>query len=379
MSVTSEPETATAAQRTPGPSPTVSVVIAARNEARHIGACLEAIAGQTYPSNLLEIIVADGSSTDGTREIVLAFSEGDPRVRLIDNPARVTPVGLNAAIAASSGDIIVWMSGHAVATQEHVAACVAGLLRTNAWAIGGAIRRTWDTPRQEANGLATSSPFGVGDAIHNYAEESRWVETAFPGAWPRWVFERVGLFDPELHRNQDDELSYRIRQAGGRIWYDPAIRVAYAPRATLAKLASQYRQYGCYKVRVFQKHPRAIRWRHLVPAALIVYFLAAPAVVMAQPSAVPFVACGCIAYGGFIGLAVARTRRESATRSQLASSLLGVHLGYGLGILQGLLKFAPHWFFNRVAPAPSLSDQGVIGAGARPLGPNGLRGPATSR
>ena len=354
----------------------VSVVIAARDEARQIRACLEALADQHYPSHRLEIIVADGSSTDATRDIVRAFAERDPRVRLIDNPARVTPAGLNAAIAASRGDFIVWMSGHALANEEHVADCVAGLLRTEAWAIGGAISRTWKTSRQEANGLATSSPFGVGDAVHNYADEGRWVETAFPGAWPRWVFERVGLFDPELRRNQDDELSYRIRQAGGRIWYDPSIRVAYTPRPTLLALASQYRQYGCYKVRVFQKHPRAIRWRHLAPGALVVYLLAAPVVILALPALLPVVATGYLAYGTFVVLAVARIRREAATRRQLASSLIGIHLGYGLGLIQGMLKFAPRWFVNRAAPAPRLARRGDDNGGAATRASLELRGPA---
>src|SRR6185503_18772162 len=149
--------------------------------------------------------------TDDTKEQVLAISTLDPRISLIANPDRITPKAFNLGILAARGQVIGLMSAHGSPASDYLERAVSDLRSTGAWGVGGAIVRAGTTGRQRAIAAATSSPFGVGDAVHNYGTAARWVETAFPGLWPRWVFERVGLFDPELVRNQDDELSFRIR------------------------------------------------------------------------------------------------------------------------------------------------------------------------
>ena len=234
--------------------PTVSLVLPIRNEEAHIAACFEGIREQTYPADLLELIVVDGESTDRTMAIVAKEAAGNSRVRLIPNPARTAPAGLNLGIEAATGEYVGVVSGHSVLSPDYVARALRASIATGAWSVGGTIVRRAESPMQRAIGLATSSRIGVGDSMHNYAARAGWVETVFPGFWRRELFDRVGQFDPAMIANEDNEFSLRIRKAGGRIWYDPEIRVEYVPRATLDGLFHQYRLYGLGKVRVLRKH-----------------------------------------------------------------------------------------------------------------------------
>lgn len=315
----------------------VTVVVAARNEERHIGACLDALIAQDYPADRLEIVVADGMSTDGTRELVSAAAARDSRVRLIDNPKRIAATAFNAGIMAGGGEIVGIMSAHAIPASDYVSRAVEALRVTGAAAVGGRIVRLSTTPRQRAIAAATSSPFGVGNARHNYADRAQLVETVFPGMWPREVLDNVGLFDEDLVRNQDDELSYRIRQAGGRIWYDPAIKVAYVPRDSIRDLFSQYRQYGFWRIYVLRKHPQALQLRQLAPPLWVLSLLVGLTGVavgsqlrlLLIPSAGAYVALMLAALGR------GQPIRQVALRVAAAAAM---HLGYGLGMLRGLSR-----------------------------------------
>jgi glycosyltransferase involved in cell wall biosynthesis len=331
----------------PSTEPLVSIVVAARNEARTLEKCLLALQAQTYPSDKLEILVADGRSEDGTPDIVRRFGSDDARIRLVDNPNRTTPHAFNAGLRSANGSILGIMSAHAEATPDYVSRAVAGLHATGAWAIGGRIIRAGVTPLQTAIASVTSSPFGVGDAKHNFAMGSGSVETVFPGMWPREVLERVGIFDSELERNQDDELSFRIREAGGTIWYDPTIAVVYQPRGTLRGLFRQYREYGMWKVRVWQKHPRALRPRQLAPP-LWVAALVGGAAAGFVTSAGWLVASGA---GGSYLVVMSIASRRLAGGGSSALDVMKVfatlHLAYGIGVWQGLVRFAPRWVTRR--------------------------------
>lgn len=299
----------------------ITIVVAARNEEASIAACMDALLEQTYPC---EIIVADGMSTDRTRAI--AEAKG---VRVIDNPERIAATGFNHGIRAASGFYIGIMSAHAVPAPDYVERCVAAMKRPGAWMVGGRIMRTSTTDEQEAIALATSSPFGLGDAAHNYSTEPMIAETAFPGFYHPVVWREVGLFDSTLVRNQDDELAYRIRKAGGYVWYDPAIVVRYEPRATIGGLFDQYRQYGSWKVAVYRKHPGAIRPRQLVPAA----WLAAVVLGLRWPWMwVPSVGL----YAALMGWGAARMNGRLSP--WIFTALIATHAGYGLGMWQGLFR-----------------------------------------
>lgn len=320
-------------------TPLVSIVVAVRNEERQVSACLEALLAQDYPRDCLEILVVDGRSTDRTREEVARFVAADERVQLLDNPERIAATAFNHGIHAATGAYVGIMSGHAIPARDYVAQAVRALNETGAWAVGGRIVRRSRTATQRGIALATSSPFGVGNAAHNFASGARAAETVFPGMWPRHIFERVGWFDTSLVRNQDDELSYRIRRAGGLIWYDAAIRVAYEPRATLRAFFSQYRQYGFWRVRVVQMHPGALRPRQLVPAVWLVGW-AAGLVGLISGSRLKLLAIPSI--GGYLGMMSVGALRVAGLRGAgpMLAALVTMHVAYGLGILQGVATAA---------------------------------------
>jgi succinoglycan biosynthesis protein ExoA len=314
--------------------------MAIRNEARSIATSLAAVLAQHYPSDRFEVIVADGMSDDGTRATIDAAVDASgrdaPSVTIIDNPGRVVATGLNAAIAKAQGDLIVRVDGHCEVQNDYVATCVRLLEETGADNVGGITTAYGTGVLQRAIALGMSSPFGVGNARFRYASKPGWVDTVFPGAWRREVFERIGGFDEELVRNQDDELNFRLVQAGGRIWLDPSMRVRYEPRASLSGLARQYFDYGFHKVRVIQKRRGIASLRHVIPPTFVVSLLigAATAAVTRRRRLlfrvlVPYVAASVVA-------SARAGRSDHATLPVLPVVFATLHLSYGTGFLAGL-------------------------------------------
>jgi len=318
--------------------PFVSVIVPALNEELRILDCITALVRQSYPQDLVEILVADGGSADRTREIVLGISGRDHHVHLLDNPSGKTPTALNIGIEAAQGSVICRMDGHAIPADDYIERCIAVLRESGAWCVGGRMEKVGSTGIGSAIATASTSPFGVGDSAFHYATAAREVESVFLGCWPREVFERIGLFDPELVRNQDDELSYRIRQAGGTIWFDPSIRVRYFSRDSLRGVFSQHRQYGRWKIRVFQKHLGAIRWRHTVPGALVGSLgigLLGP--VFAPAGYLALAVAGTYAAATAFVVQRLRSQNPDLHRADLAGAFAAMHFGYGIGLWQGLL------------------------------------------
>ena len=265
----------------------VSIIIPIRNEAQYIRRCLNSVLSQDYPSDRMEILVVDGMSDDGTREIVQQIiedrspdakdepgsgsieNEARPRVVLLDNPKRIVPSALNIGLSQAQGEVIMRIDGHCEIAPDYISRCLELLERTGADNVGGPLKTISDTLVGRAISLATSSAFGVGGVRFRCSTNPGWVDTVFPGAFPRQVFERIGNFDEELVRNQDDEFNFRLRQSGGKIWLDPSIKISYYARSNFRGLWRQYLQYGFYKVRVIQKRGAVPSWRHLIPAAFV--------------------------------------------------------------------------------------------------------------
>lgn len=250
--------------------PLVSVIMPVRNEAAYIERSLGAVLAQDYPADRLEILVVDGLSDDGTREHVAAAAASRSNLRLLDNPLGIVPPGLNIGIDQARGDVIVRVDGHCEIAPDYVRRCVEHLLADGVEAVGGPIETVGETDEAQAIALAMSSWFGVGgSAFRTVNDRPMLVETvAFP-AYARETLRRLGPFDEELVRNQDDEYNYRLLKSGGRILLSPDIRSRYYSRSSLRKLWRQYYQYGFWKVRVMQKHPRQMRWRQFVPPAFV--------------------------------------------------------------------------------------------------------------
>ena len=239
------------------------------NEERYIEGCLRTVLAQDYPADRFEVLVADGRSTDGTRAIVARLAAEDPRVRLIDNPARLQAPGMNEAIRSARGEVIVRMDVHCEYARDYLRRCVEVLERTGADNVGGAQRARAETPFQRALCAALGSVLGVGGAAYRSEENEGWVDTVFLGAFRRAVFERVGLYDPGAFTNEDAELNQRIHDAGGKVYLSREIVVHYHPRASFAALARQYFRYGQGRARTLVKHRRFLSVRPAIPAAMV--------------------------------------------------------------------------------------------------------------
>jgi len=323
--------------------PFVTVVVPVRNEEGSIAASLRAVLEQDYPANRLEVIVADGMSEDRTRDVVtstVALAGPDaPQVTIVDNAERTAPAGLNAAMEVANGQVIIRIDGHCRVQSDYVSRCVRLLEQTGAENVGGAQVGVGHGIVGRAIARATSSPFGVGNARFRYATHAGWVDTVYLGAWPREVFDRIGGFDEELVRNQDDEHNFRILQAGGGIWFDPALRTRYEVRASLPTLWGQYFGYGLYKVRVIQKRRAVASWRHIVPAAFVVA-LTGTVVVGALTRTPKLILVVVVPYLTVNAAAsVHAARGEPGELAVLPLAFATLHLGYGSGFLAGLWRW----------------------------------------
>lgn len=315
----------------------VSAVLPVRNEAHSIAASLRSLLTQQGLS-VAEVIVADGMSDDGTRPIVEGIAEEDPRVRLIDNPAKITPAGLNAAIQETKGDVIVRCDGHSVLPAGYVARAVELMEDTGADVIGGLQAAEGTGLVQRAIAIAMSTPLGVGDARFHRGGPAGPTDTVYLGVFRRTSLERVGLFDESLVRNQDYELNYRIRQTGGTVYFHSDLRVAYEPRSSLGALWRQYHQYGAWKRAVLRRDPDALRWRQAVPPAFVLGLVASVIVAFT-----PLRRIGLIVPAAYLLAVIGTVAKEAGNRRDAAVLLLPLvlpvmHVAWGLGFLLGLVR-----------------------------------------
>lgn len=338
--------------------PLVSVVLPVRNEAKHLGACLDAVLAQDYPRDRLEVIVVDGDSDDGTAELVAGYQRLDARVRRAQNARRIVPTAMNIGIRLARGSVIARVDGHTQIARDYVRIGVETLARTGADNVGGPMRAKGGGWFGEAAAAATASRFGVGSYFH-YGTEEREVDTVYLGMWPRAVFERIGLFDEDLVRNQDDELNYRLRKAGGRVVMNPAMRSSYQNRQTVVGLARQYFQYGLWKVRVLQKHPLQMSWRHFVPPLFVGAIGGLTAVAPWFPAAGLLSGAVGSVYGAIVLAASVSSARGIAGWLATALAFVTVHVAWGLGFLCGLVRFADRW--GKPETVPRLSARGNTG------------------
>lgn len=319
-----------------------------RNEAGYIERSLGSVLAQDYPPEQMEIIVADGMSTDQTRALIAGFQTRFPRLKVIDNPGKIAPTGLNRAIAQASGDIIVRVDGHCEIAPDYLRRCVHYLQSGAADGVGGPIETIGETLSARVIATAMSSAFGVGgSAFRTIKDQTMLTDTvAFP-AYTRTIIERAGPYDEELVRNQDDEYNYRLRKLGAKILLAADVQSRYYSRSTFRKVFKQYYQYGYWKVRVLQKHPRQMSLRQFVPPAFV-------AALLVGVLATIFLPLGAWLLAGILGcylLANLLASARSASKSDAFGSHLlllpivytALHISYGLGFLVGLIKFAPRW------------------------------------
>ena len=333
----------------PSAAPFVSVVMPCRNEARYIAACLDSILANDFPAERMEILVADGRSDDGTREILEAYARDSadrhPQIRVVDNPRQITPCGLNAAIRAARGEIIVRMDAHVRYPPTYVRQLVEALEETGVEIVGGGIETIPAADHAVARAIAIgmSHPFGVGPSRFRIGSAERRLIDHVPFfCCRRTVFDQVGLFDEELVRNQDGELSSRVRRQGGRILLIPEVVSHYYARETLGKLGRMLYQYGYFKPLSAQKIGRVMTVRQLVPPAFVLTLFSL--LVLSLFSGLAATALAALV--GVYALAVLACCAAAARRHPLPAALVLavvfpiMHVAYGYGFIRRTLELA---------------------------------------
>jgi succinoglycan biosynthesis protein ExoA len=335
-------------------SKNISIVAACRNECKHIRAFTESLLAQDLRGFDWEVIIADGISDDGTRELLSQFALGNPRIRIIENSFRIVATGLNAAIRAARGDIVLRMDTHTEYAPDYVKKCVDALENSDAQNVGGPARTKAEGLYSRAIEAAYHSRFSSGGARFHDEHYSGYVDTVPYGCWRKETLLRLGLFDEQFVRNQDDELNLRLIRAGGKIWQSSEIVSWYHPRTTLSSLFRQYFQYGFWKVRVIRKHTIPASWRHLVPGAFALVNLALFLVVVVTSisGSLPLLRTAATVWVGLLmAYALACLAASVFSAREYGWQLLPYlpftfavfHLSYGLGFLIGLV----YWTFAR--------------------------------
>lgn len=319
----------------------VTVILPCRNEAGTIEACIRSILAQESPAGELELIVADGQSTDGTREILDQIASTDRRVRVIDNAGAIVSTGLNSAIAQARGQIIIRMDAHSVYAPDYIRQCQAVLEETKADNVGGPALTRAQGYVQQVIAAAYHSSFAVGGARFHDPQYEGYVDTVPYGCWPRDVFTRIGLFDEELVRNQDDEFNLRLTRSGGKIWQSRRIKSWYHTRASLRALFRQYQQYGYWKVRVIQKHRVPASFRHVIPGAFLMTLIVLTLLSLWWPIAQFGLAAVLAAYlAANLGASLLTARPRGWKLLPLLPLVYATyHFSYGFGFLGGLWDF----------------------------------------
>jgi len=331
-------------KRTMEHRPFVSIIIPAYNEAGHIERALEDILDQDYGPENYEVLVADGRSSDRTREIIREFPAGKTLIQVIDNPGRYVPSGLNLAIGQAKGRVIVRMDAHSRYPKDYLTSLVHWLERLKADNVGGVwiTRPANDSAKAKAIALALAHPLGVGNALYRLGSDKvREVDTVPYGCYPKRVFERIGLFDEQLLRNQDDEFNARLKRSGGRIFIIPGIKIEYFARENFSKLGKMYYQYGYFKPLVNKKIKIPANVRQLAPAALILV----PVVLALLGwwntwlvwAAAGLLSLYLLAVTG-VSLALC-SGKGPGLFANLMGSFFTIHFSYGWGYLRGIWDF----------------------------------------
>lgn len=328
-------------------TPFVSVIVPCYNEEKTIRKLLEAVFAQTYPVVKMELVISDGMSTDGTREMIREFQEKHPalKIKVVDNTAGSIPAALNQAIRAARGEIIVRLDAHSMPIPEYVERCIAAHQAGKGDNVGGVweIRPGADTWVAESIAFAAAHPLGVGDALYRLGAREGAVDTVPFGSFRRDLIERIGFFDETLLSNEDYEFNARIRESGGVVWLDPSIRCVYFSRGTLRALAAQYWRYGFWKLQMLKRYPRTLRWRQALPPLFAANLLILSVLSLWLRPVLWLFALQWLVYFlilGLAGLKLSIEQKKPFLTAGLPAAIAVMHLAWGAGFLLSMFKTA---------------------------------------
>ncbi|NNC83834.1 MAG: glycosyltransferase family 2 protein [Flavobacteriales bacterium] len=322
----------------------VSVIIPTYNEEDFVSGVISDLAAQDFPKDDMEVLIVDGRSSDRTREIIESEARTYAWLMLLDNPHRVVPNAMNIGIRTSRGQTIIRMDAHCRYPSNYIFRLLEVQEETRADNVGG----VWitvpgaDTAMARAIALATSHPFGIGNASYRLEnKEVKEVDTVPYGCYPREVFERIGMYDEDLVRNQDDELNGRLIQAGGKIVLIPDLEIEYSARPTWKKMNKMFYQYGLYKPLVNKKLGRPATWRQFIPPAFVVVgLLLVLSVFITQDVWIQMV-LALVYVTAALGIALSAALHESRPSMVFLMPITFalIHLSYGLGYWRGIWQF----------------------------------------
>ncbi|MGW6208797.1 glycosyltransferase family 2 protein [Streptomyces sp. NPDC055089] len=334
--------------------PAVSVIMPVLNEERHLRNSVRHILEQEYAGEM-EVVIALGPSTDRTDEIAAELVAEDARVQTVPNPTGRTPAALNAAIKASRHPVVVRVDGHGMLSPNYIATAVRLLEETGAQNVGGIMHAEGENAWEDAVAAAMTSKIGVGNAAFHTGGEAGPAETVFLGVFRREALERADGYNIEFIRAQDWELNFRIREAGGLIWFSPELRVQYRPRPSVRALAKQYKDYGRWRHVVARYHPGSINLRYLAPptavvaiaAGLVVGAAVTPWALVVPAGYVAAIVAGSLPAGKGLSL---------KARAQIPVALATMHMSWGYGFLTSPRSLAKRVIASR---RPALTEPGA--------------------
>lgn len=330
----------------------LSVVCPIYNEEKYIAKCIDSLLLQDYPKDDLEIIFVDGMSTDKTREIIATYTEKYPFIKLLDNPKRIVPYAMNAGIKASRGDVIIRLDGHVEYPVNYFSALVKYLKELGADNVGALCETLPCGPSSKEYAIAEvlSSSFGMGNSYFRIGcDEVKQVDTVPFGCFKREVFDKVGLYDNELIRNQDDELNGRIINNGGKIYLIPSIVTKYYARDKISKVRKMFYQYGLYKPLVNKKLGTPATIRQFLPLLFVVGLIVGGVlsclswVIAAMYVLVLLIYLFLSFY--FTMKSIKKTKKWGLLLYQ-PLLYFTVHVSYGWGYIVGIYKILLHKPFN---------------------------------
>jgi len=336
----------------------ISIILPIRNEANFIKKSLESILDQDFPQDQIEVLIADGMSTDETWEIIRAFKQDHPNIFLIKNPGMIVPTGMNLALRQAKGDAVIRVDGHCLIAQDYVSNCVRHLQQDGVDGVGGPMRSIGEDLISQVIALAMSSKFGVGNSsFRTETGQTKLADTVPFPAYTRAIIEKVGLYDEELVRNQDDEYNFRIREAGGKILLADDVHSDYYSRGSFQKLWKQYFQYGYWKVRVLQKHPKQMSLRQFVPLSFVLaLLLTLMLTVTTFWGWISLIGLVCMYLFANLTASILTVSGQSTKKLLLLPVAFAIiHFSYGLGFLVGLFKFWNRWK-DKVGKVPSIKN-----------------------
>lgn len=325
--------------------PFISIVVPIRNEEATIERLTRSLLEQDYPRDRYEILMADGGSSDRTRELLAGVDPG-ARVVVLDNPGRTAPAALNVAISKAKGEIITRVDGHSYVAPDYLSRIVAVMEETGESVVGGPVQMHADTPFRRALVEALYSRIAVGAVPYRTLKTRAYVESLQTGSFRKAVLDAVGPFDESLAVVEDLDMNTRIRKAGYRLLLDPSIRFWYLPRPTLGALWRQIYAVGLVKARILRKHHDIFKWKYVGPTVFVAAVIAALGLAVAGKTAGwAFL----LLYAGVVfAFALARVPRLGAGAARLLAIVPVLHVGYGLGFLSG----ATERLFGRASRPP---------------------------